>query len=512
MRAPTSACVVVVLLLASCGPNSAGQAVRPEAPTAREGLAEPADDGPCRDPGERGTPLVVDWSTQDRMDLEEAMLDGVAVVEYRCKKLSLVRGCRAEGSYGFLGLSKREEVVQLTDADEVRANLPMSAASVLANVGADLRRGRALDLAMVHSGKVRTTSAGVSRGALQGASCSAATHVIRGAFVGAFAMTTGTKGQVRAAAEIFGAGTSAESASDKRVERRDGEIGACGDVKPGQERAPEKCASVIRLELVALADGAAPAAPAGPVPKELAAEMSCPPGLVASGGKCTAAPTAPYRCSGTDLEECRTQCDRGEPSSCTIAALLERDPAAAKRLHERACNSGVAYSCSRLGVAYFYGDGTPKDSARAARYFELSCAAGDADGCNNLGAVLDMGTGIARDQTRAATLFTASCNGGDAQGCFNAMVSFRDGRGVRPEPSRAALYMKRAESGRIVDLFASNCRSGNAYSCWGLGYLHEHGLLNQPKSDAQALELYRRSCPGVKWGCDSLAALQARRR
>ena len=95
-----------VAVLAGCpSMPSGGELVRPETPTVGNVLGEGGEDAVCREPGVRGTPLVLDWSTQDRMDLEEAMHDGVAVVEYRCGKLRLIPGCRTTGGYGFLGMS-----------------------------------------------------------------------------------------------------------------------------------------------------------------------------------------------------------------------------------------------------------------------------------------------------------------------------------------------------------------------------------------------------------------------
>jgi TPR repeat protein len=491
---------------------SGGKLLHPETPTVGNVLGEGGEDAVCREPGVRGTPLVLDWSTQDRMDLEEAMHDGVAVVEYRCGKLRLIPGCRATGGYGFLGMSRREEVIQLTNVDEIRANLPLGGAAIAVDLGAELERGLALELAMVHSGKLRTTVSAVGRDRLEGQGCEAATHIVRGAFVGAFAMSSGTKGKVRTAAEVFSAGVSAGSSSAKQLERRDGDLSACGSVQPGMDRAPSQCSSVIRLELIALEAGAATPPASSPMPKELAAEMACPDGMVASEGKCTAEKAAPYRCSGSDQAECLEQCTRGDAQSCTIAAVLLDGTDRANELHEKACSRGVAYSCSRLGVAYFYGAGVAKDTSRAARLFLSACESGDADGCNNLGAVLDMGTGIQRDQTKAAELFVWSCNGGDAQGCFNALVSYRDGRGVRPDANRASTYLRRAEQGGLVQIFERGCAGGNAYTCWGLGYLHEHALLGKPRDLGAARSLYEKSCPGVSWGCESLAALKAKGR
>ena len=68
--------------------------------------------------------------------------------------------------------------------DEVQANLPLSGGSI----GGGLQRGSTLDIAMMLVGKKRTTKDGVTKEDLQG-SCDGATHYVRGAMVGAFAMS-----------------------------------------------------------------------------------------------------------------------------------------------------------------------------------------------------------------------------------------------------------------------------------------------------------------------------------
>ena len=505
-------CLAALCLAAGgCGPAQSAQAVQPDALTAKQAMGDSQQDAVCRAPGSRGTPLVVDWPAQDRMDLEAAMHDGVAVVRYECGKIELLSVCHAPGSYGFLGLTPRAEVIRLGNVDEIRANLPLQGAALVANLGAEIERGQVLDLAVMFAGKQRTTVATATKAQIVG-DCAGATHFVRGAFVGAFAMSSGTKGRVRVAAEIFSSGVTSNSEAQRSAERRDGDPNACSGVKSGDDKLPQGCSAAIRLELVGLGTGDAASQPATPaVPAELEAQMACPDGMVASGGKCTSDRAAPYRCSGASTDECKTQCEAGDVESCAILASMHeaaRNYDSAVGLHERACSAGLAFSCSRLGVMFFYGSSVKKDTDKAAKLFTLACEAGDADGCNNLGAVLDMGTGIQRDRTRGAALFVAACNAGDAQACFNAAVSYRDGRGVTPDPARAATYLERAKAGGIVALFERGCSGGQAYTCWGLGYMMQHGLF-VARDVPKARQLFERSCPAVQWACESLTGLGA---
>lgn len=437
------------------------------------------------------------------------MLQGVAVVTYDCKQLRLLNECRVEGQYGFLGLSKREEVVQLVDADEIRANLPGFGTSLVANIGAELQRGASLDLAMVLAGKAKTTVPAVSRARLSGA-CDGATHFVRGAHIGAFAMTTGTRGSVRTSAQIFGVGAAAQSESERKATSRDGEPASCVGVQPGDDKPPKGCRSAIRLELVALSDDASDAS-APTLAEELRQAASCPEGLVLSGGKCTApAADTAYQCSGQDPAECGAQCEKGHLGSCFALGLMHengqgvnRDYGRAAELYRRSCDAGSAMGCNRLGVMHFYGGGAEKNPDKAASLFLASCRAGLADACNNLGFVVDVGRGVKRDSTKAAQLFVAACNGGDVPGCFNAGVLHAAGRGVSANPVLARQFFERARQGGLVRRFDLGCQHGNAYSCFGFGYMLREGMY-VPRDVARAKTFFERSCPDIEWSCEAL--------
>ncbi len=62
---------------------------------------------------------------------------------------------------------------------------------------------------------------------------------------------------------------------------------------------------------------------------------------------------------------------------------------------------------------------------------------------------------------------------------------------------------ERARQGGVVEDFRMGCEYGDAYSCFGLGYLHDRGLY-LPKDPAKARTYYEKSCPGVEWGCEAL--------
>src|SRR5262245_29071746 len=118
MGAPTSrSFAFLYLLLPGCGAGTAAEAVRPPEQTASSALGESAE---CRDVSRGAEPLVVDWKPEQRGELEVAMKDGVAIVAYDCNGIRLLPDCRLDGEYGFIGMTRKEQVVRLETMDEVK--------------------------------------------------------------------------------------------------------------------------------------------------------------------------------------------------------------------------------------------------------------------------------------------------------------------------------------------------------------------------------------------------------
>ena len=81
---------------------------------------------------------------------------GVAVVHYDCESVKLLGECHVDGNYGFVGITRKEQVVSLANADEAKANLPLNGGAI----GASMQRGAALDVALVMVGKDTASTLG----------------------------------------------------------------------------------------------------------------------------------------------------------------------------------------------------------------------------------------------------------------------------------------------------------------------------------------------------------------
>src|SRR5688500_8771560 len=126
-----------LVLLAAC-PKSPGPAtkVQPPPPTvasASNGGKAPAIQ-PCTTPA-RADLMVVDWSPEQRGDLEVAMKEGLVLLAYDCTSAKLVSACSLDGTYAYIGTTKRDKKIEMATSDEVAANLPVSGLSWLSEIG-----------------------------------------------------------------------------------------------------------------------------------------------------------------------------------------------------------------------------------------------------------------------------------------------------------------------------------------------------------------------------------------
>jgi TPR repeat protein len=471
--------LVLAGVAAGCGGGNAGSAVRPSDPTASNALGESAsssggsakpDPAPasCSDVPATAEPLVVDWSTKDQVDLSVAMANNVAVVSYGCKSLRFLRNCTAKGKYAFTAVpSIIEEAVKIQDADEAKASLPFSGGSI----GASLQRGSAIDIALAYVGKRVAADNSVSKADLSGGECAQATHFVRRATVGAFVMQTGTKGQVQAAAELFGAGASGSSVSNKSKLSSSGTLTACKSITDGAPKPPDGCAAILRLDLQALSDE----------PPRVVAEAPlanvCPDGFVTStGGACVKKENArSFRCDMTDPQECKDQCKKGNADSCFNAATIAKghDPEPVTiAFFKKACDGGVMQGCY-LGGKLSQGNDWPG----AEQMLKRGCSLGSPDACNLLASNI-YNSPIKGTRADQVAYYTKVCDLGQWRsptstgGCIDAVQRWFNG--VAPANGDPGVP---AQPEQAIKLLTTYCDGSVPDACFMLRNIHRWGLL-----------------------------------
>ena len=482
-------------LLAGCGGMKGGGAARPDDPKATDALG--ADVIACDAAPAYSEPLVVDWSSNARLDLEIAMKDGLVPVRYTCDEFRIVKGCRAQGDYIFAGVSRKEDVIEIENAAELAVNFRVNIASLKAS----LQRGSAIHLAMVMIGKRSSTTSSITPEMLEG-DCAAATHVVRASSLGAFSMARGAAGKAQAAAELFGVGgASAGSESSKHALSQDGQLASCADASPSSSNPPEQCQSPIRVELVPItADVSRPR-------KDDALIDPCPAGFVSSQGKCTQPATAAVRqCDDDDPADCKVQCDAGDLASCYNLARGTKDWHAKHSLWASICDRGFGRACALGSHLYIYADDeerkpTPRELVMGRKMLERGCyELGDGGSCHELGedlADLQIPLPLPNDPAEAIAAFERGCALGEAQSCDSvAVIYLYRPKLAKVDPSAARRWWNRA------------CDGGLFESCYQLGGLLATGKDGMDKDVDDALRLQTRACDGgYDWACGDVAAL-----
>jgi TPR repeat protein len=503
-----------------CGSGTtAGSAVRPKEAKASEviGLAEVQ----CSASDDDRT-LVVDLDPADRKTIEEMVgaKRAVPVVAYDCKSLRILPTCKLESEFTYIGSSAREDVIQLENVDKIAANIPLASASLRASVQA----GRRIDIALAEVGSRNSAVELVAKPQLvelRAGDCATATHFVYKVDVGAFAIAQTTSGDVSGAAQIFEAGSSAESRESKKSSKKEGRLDACAKAQSDDRASPDGCGVPLRVHLRRILPTAEQR-----VQAEVAAEQAktesvfssksdppCPDGLVrAEGGSCvTPSPKIVYQCRPTDLAECAAQCDKAHAGSCralgrmrlfgsptSATEKVERDPEAAAVALERACIAQKArpVGCDLLVEAYAQiaaktqGDPAPT-RAKAERALEHGCSRGDAPSCAAWGTFFEHGSPrlkVVADPERGVRYYVRACGLGDQTSCGRAASLYVEGS-KRPDGT----WIFKRDPAQGLALLDSTCKQGAARACEQLAM-----YLTAPRfgvrDEARAATLFRELC------------------
>jgi TPR repeat protein len=547
VRARRAAPLLLGLLLPllgghGCKAGRAAKVVTPPPPSAGEALRELK----CQEGQSRAEPLVVDWGSDDRTDLEVAMRDGVVVAAYDCNTFRVLERCKARGGYGFAGVSRKEDVVSIAGRDELHANLPLGKVELTAVID----RGATIEVALVTVGKQRTSNYQVARTDLEG-DCEGASHFVSSALVGAFAMGTGTRGEVGTVAQLFSlANVGGSSTNERKALNRDGDLQACNAANPSDPAPPPQCQSILRVELVSLVDTPPVqfSGGGGPPPPEPMLQV-CPDGFVLQGSKCALAAGAKgYRCAPENAGECATQCEAGNAESCNNLAILTRngkvgdkpDYEAAKVLFQKACDGGHVAACPQVA----YGLDWKTEGKRVAELLGRACEGDDALSCRVLGDELIRGTQLAKDTGRGEQLLTRACNMSERYACGRLawfqwqahnqakpaldVVKADCARGNGDSCSIVGGWLSRCEDGRPPGFvpgdvevceeypnpdpggatlaFEQSCRAGFLGACKGAADRHRRGkgVTTNMETVVELLEL---GCPVGWYACEELGRL-----
>jgi hypothetical protein len=477
----------------SCG-GAVEEAVRPEDYTAAGATGR----GVCEGPKKQAKPLIVDLDGDSRVELEAAMKRGVTVVAFDCKSLRVLPTCKiADAKYEYVGVSRKEQVLQLTSQDDLNVNLPISSGKF----GAEVSSGRSLDLALVRVGMSSSPIGSISRAELKG-ECEGATHYIQNATVGAFSMATGSAGKAGAVAEMFGIGAAAKSSSERKSLTKDGSLEDCRKSDPNAPAPPGECAAPLQVALFpilgdvppAKVSGPRPTPPADGKPKPVAAvDNPCPEGFGFVGGVCERAAGTPRVCDPKDAAACSAECDKGSAESCLNLGRL-KGGAESIAPFKKACDGGALDGCGALAYAMSPDMSSPEVASQARAALAIAqkgCEAGSGYSCDVAASYEFVRDYKIVNDANAIASWTRGCTLGYGDACASLAHLYLLGE-VVPE-----------DAARGVALLDKGCQAGEAVRCVELGDVYKTAKFGGSQRDhlkgfdpdeAKAVASYKRAC------------------
>lgn len=157
--------------------------------------------------------------------------------------------------------------------------------------------------------------------------------------------------------------------------------------------------------------------------------------------------------------EFELSCRAGDAAGCSALGVVyetghgaARNPAAARKLYDRACKAGNQRGCVNLGrLSLAKNDPTKAEVDSATKLFAKACDLGESSGCGELGRYLAQNKGKDRDVVQADSMLQKACDKNVPRACFDLAEIYRGGAGEDPR--------------HAVELYVKSCVAGYQPAC-----------------------------------------------
>jgi hypothetical protein len=234
------------LVVVACGAVGAAGCAQSSMSKARSVLPRvPTESARCRVAASQSSPLVTEWPASEKANLEVLLRNGTVAVSYSGCTMRLLPECRVKGEYHWQRTTPATDSLEINDADELFAKLPLGAASL----EGELKRSGKLSVQTTVSGQLRLEGADVGDVSREGP-CAQATHVVSGLSLGAFALKSGGAKDTKVGVELTVVGTGVKTERSADWLRSAGDFETCSQ---GTNESPHvNCASPIQAFLTPL--------------------------------------------------------------------------------------------------------------------------------------------------------------------------------------------------------------------------------------------------------------------
>jgi hypothetical protein len=216
----------------------------------------PGDQARCRIAASQENPLVTEWPAPEKANLEARMHEGAVVVAYSGCTLRMLPRCTVSGAYRWRRTTTSTDVVEIRNADDLYAKMPIGAVSL----EGELQRSGRLAVQTTVSGQFKLEGFESDKFP-RSPDCLGATHVVGALAVGAFKLHSGGSANVSARASFGSNGAGGSSSSEETLVR---EAGAPTRCEQSSDTAPHiDCASPVQMFLQPLPASIVDRGPAG---------------------------------------------------------------------------------------------------------------------------------------------------------------------------------------------------------------------------------------------------------
>jgi hypothetical protein len=239
-RVLASGALAAAVAISACASDTPAMRARGLLPRA------PAELGRCQVAASQSSPLVTEWPASEKSNLEVLLRTGAVAVAYSGCSMRVLAECRVRGAYQWTRTTPATDSLEISNADELYAKLPLGAASL----EGELKRSGKISVQTTVAGQLRLDGASVADVPREGP-CAQATHLVSALSLGAFALKAGgtRSAEAKASVTVIGeAGGKRESSAD--LLRSAGDFDSCS---AGTDQGPSaNCASPIQVFLAPL--------------------------------------------------------------------------------------------------------------------------------------------------------------------------------------------------------------------------------------------------------------------
>jgi hypothetical protein len=182
----------------------------------------PDDQTKCKVAAAHENPLVTEWPAPEKANLEARLREGTVVVAYAGCTMRLLPQCRATGKYLWRRTTSASDRIEIHDADDLYAKLPLGAASL----EGELKRSGRLAVQTTVAGQLDLEDFDPNSLSRDG-SCLGATHVLGALSVGAFKLMSGGGASLRGGASTPFGNAGGESQREESLLREAGSPDKC---------------------------------------------------------------------------------------------------------------------------------------------------------------------------------------------------------------------------------------------------------------------------------------------